>query len=192
MKNSMKLFLALVMVAFTANLASAQTGVNYEKTGVKNFRLSGGVTQIPMNVPTVYCTVWNTTDSLIVDGSVVVIDTTATIKRIGVRNFIPGTTARGRCLGLAYGNIPRRTTGVSGRVLITGYHPNALIGASGLAPFNLIKTSCTVTGSLALADTTAGIVGIIAGGNAGTVTGVRYTYQVYIFKPLSTMAGPAL
>ncbi len=191
MKNFTKLFLALGLVALAAGTASAD-GINYDKFGTKLFRLSGGVSTIPSAVPNVYCTVWNTTDSTITDGSVVMVDTTSTIKRIGVRNYLAGSGTRNRCFGLAYGNIPRSSTGASGRVLITGYHPNALLAASNLSAFNTLKVSLSLNGCLALGDTLAGNVGILMGGNVGTITGPRYNGPVYITKPLSSQAGSAL
>lgn len=185
MKKLKHLFLALAGIAFVATAASAQTGVSYEKTGTKNIRLSGGVTAVPMNVPNVYVSVWNTTDSTITDGSVVVVDTTSIIKRIGVRNYLPASQNHTRVLGLAYGNIPKSSTGQPGRVMITGYHPNALIGASGVTAFQTLKYSLSINGSLAAADTVSSICGIVLGGNPGSITGVRYTYQVLILRPMA-------
>lgn len=180
-------------VQFAPKSAVAQTVVGfYDKFGTKSYRTSSGILTIPTAVANVMVTVWNTTDSTITDGSVVMTDTTSTIKRVGVRNYLAASATRHRVLGLAYGNIPRSSTGQPGRVLILGYHPNALLAASNLSAGGVLKVSLSLNGCLAAGDTLSGNVGYLLGGNVGTITGPRYSGPVIITRPLSTMAGATL
>lgn len=180
---------SIVTVYVAPKSAVAQTISGfYDKFGTKKL----GTLTIPSTVANTYCTVWNTTDSTITDGSVVMCDTTSTIKRIGVRNYLAASATRHRILGLAYGNIPRSSTGAPGRVLILGYHPNAIVAVSNLSAGGVLKVSLSVNGSLAAGDTLSGNVGYVLGGNSGTITGPRYTAPVMILRPLSTMAGATL
>lgn len=162
------LILALCVSAGLSATASAQASLlNYDKLGTS-----------PVGE---MMTVWNTTDSAIVDGSIVVIDTTASIKRIGVRNYIQNN--RFRVLGIAAGEIPKSSKGSPGKVLIRGYHPRALVGASNVAAATTLKISLSVNGSFSAADTVGGVSAWVLGSNAGVYPGVRYKYKVWFLGP---------
>lgn len=134
---------------------------------------------------------FNTIDSVIVDGTVVSIDTTATTKRFGIRPYTValGGIGRIRCVGIAVGNIPKSSQGGVGRILLRGYHPRARVAISNAAAGNQLKISTTVAHSLAVGDTVQGNIGIILGGNSTVFTGPTYKYKVWIwgFGPQSSV-----
>lgn len=169
MKRILKsLLLALCLVAGLSATASAQSPVqSYDKFGT--------------NAVGIIISAWNTIDSTIVDGSVVAIDTTSAIKRIGVRPYLPASIIRLRCVGIAVGDIPKSSLGAPGRVLIYGYHPRARIGASGVAAGASLKYSLSVANSFAQADSVSGAVGYILGGNSTVYPGVVYKYKVWFW-----------
>lgn len=177
MKRIKYLLLALALTVGLSGTASAQSGWNISP-------VAGGAWG-----DIVPC--FNTIDSLIVDGTVVVVDTTTTTKRGGVRPYTValGGLGRFRAVGIAVGNIPRSSQGGVGRILLRGYHPRARVGASNATAFQQLKVSTTIAHSFAVGDTVQGNVGYIIGGNAGAFTGPTYKYKVWIwgFGPQSSV-----
>ncbi len=166
MKKILLLVLAAVLaVAGVSGTASAQAN------SADKFGTSAWGNIIP---------VWNTIDSVIVDGSLVVIDTTATIKRLGIRPYLPASTVRTRVLGIAVGDIARSSRGGAGKVLLYGYHPRARVGASsGVAAGAVLKPSLSIAHSFALGDSISGSSAYVIGGNAGAFSGSIYKYKVW-------------
>ena len=176
MKRIILLLVAATMVV--SGTAHAQSGL----TGASKLGTEAWGQIIP---------VWNTTDSLIYDGSVVVLDTTSTIKRLGVRNHIPASTSRFQVLGLAVGDISRSSRGGTGKVLVYGYHPRARVGASGVL-FGANLKFGTINGSLALADTVQATVAVVLGGNAGVYHGALVVYKYKLWYHGTRIAGNTL
>lgn len=146
--------------------------------------------------------VWNTTDSLISDGMIVVLDTTTTAvtsggeKRLGVRAFLPASHQRYRVVGIAAGNIQKSSRGGNGAVLVYGYHPRAFLQNSAAASaFGAIKISLSVEGSFVAADSAGTAIGTLIAQNPGIVTningasGTRYTGKVWV-RFMGPYAGP--
>lgn len=154
---SLAALVALLLVSTSYHSASAQV-FGYQKSGTNSVAISASA-------------VYNCTDSLIADGTVVMTDTTSAatsnVLRIGVRPWDGTCLNRHRILGLALGPIRRSSRGGAGTVLITGFHNNARIGATGLAANTPLKTMAGVNGSLTAAtDTVALRVGTFLGYNS--------------------------
>lgn len=136
-------------------------------------------------------------DSVILDGTVVMVDTTtaatSNIDRFAVKTWDGGVLNRPRILGLAWGNIPRSSSRQAGKVLIVGYHASARMSASVIAANTLIKTAPGVHGRLAgalanTADTLALTCGVFISSNAqNSATNARA--KVIITRPLGAYSG---
>ena len=164
MKFAKQILLALALVVAFAGTAGAQASINSSKFGTEPNGLM--------------LSVFNTTDSTIVDGSVVCADTTGSIKHFGVRNWLPASQQRYRVVGIAVGRIPGRGTG---KVLLAGYHPRVIMnGLATTTAFGAIEISLAVNGSMAPADSAANAIGYTLGYNAGVITGTRYTAQCFV------------
>lgn len=157
--------LLVVVVAMTMAVGAQAQGLYGSRTG------TGVLGQV---IPA-----WNTTDSLIYDGQVVMIDTTSTIKRFGVKRYDGSHASRPRVIGLAVGNIPRSSSGGNGTVLIWGYHPGAH-ATKALAAGALLELS-TLNGSLAISDSMSQNVARVITGVAGATTTSNAKYGVWWF-----------
>lgn len=131
--------------------------------------------------------VFNAIDSVITDGTVVSIDTTAStstnLDRIVVRPYNGTVLNRNRVIGLAVGPIRRLGPG---NVLIWGYHPNAKMAASGLTANTAIKVAA-LHGSLNTVVDTLGIqCGIFIGYNSNS-TAANNRGKVFITGGINKM-----
>lgn len=91
---------------------------------------------------------YSDTDGVIKDGTVVIFDTTSTRARAGVLPY-PGTVlSRPYVVGIAWGDIPKKSSGVAGKVLLWGYHNNVKMAASGYSANTLVKVG-VVHGAIA-------------------------------------------
>jgi hypothetical protein len=139
--------------------------------------------------------VWNTVDSTITDGDIVMYDTTAasasfTEKRMGVRHYLGVLSDRKRIAGVAYGDISRSSQGGRGSVLIWGYHnfvkyslPSGTVGG---AP---IRVSA-ITGSVVNAgDSISMQVGYVTGGVAGLSGTMSHVKARVNFLTFGKLAG---
>lgn len=144
------------------------------------------------SVPTVVVAAFSDTAGVIPDGTVVIADTTSSVpglKRFGVSPWAGTAITRARILGIALGNIPTRSSGSAGRVLIMGYHANAKMGASGLTGNLNVKTAIGVNGALnTVVDSLSGSCGIFLGG-ASNATAANYRGRVIITSPLGKFFG---
>lgn len=80
--------------------------------------------------------VYNAIDSTIVDGSLVMLDTTSTtasgnnnMRRFAVKPWDCSILREQRVLGIAFGDIPAKNRGGTGTVITSGYHGAALVEA---------------------------------------------------------------
>lgn len=159
--------------------AEAQSAAPYARLGTSS-------------VATVVVAAFSDTAGVIPDGTVVISDTTSSVpglKRFGVSPWAGTAITRARILGIAMGNIPTRSSGTAGRVLIMGYHANAKMGASGLTGNLNVKTAVGVNGALTtVVDSLSGSCGIFLGG-ASNATAANYRGRVIITSPLGKFFG---
>lgn len=184
MKRFTGLFLALALalglaaVGQHAQTALAQGGP-YSRFGTST-------------VPTVTVAVYSDTAGIIPDGTVVISDTTSTyptMKRFGVLPWAGTSLTRPKILGIAYGNIPAKGTGIAGQVLIMGYHGNVKMGASGLSAGASIKTAIGVNGAITtVADSLSGAVGWFLSYNSNS-TAANNRGKCVITRPLGFFFG---
>lgn len=171
------LVLAAVVSLVTATAALAQI-INYNKSGTST---------TGMTIP-----VFNAIDSLIPDGTVVSIDTTAAsgtnLKRIVVRPYAGTAITRPRCIGLANGSIARSSRGGNGNVLIWGYHANAKMAASGLTANSGMKVAVVHGALTTSADSLSGQIGVFIGYNSLS-TAANSRGKVFITAPLGRFFG---
>lgn len=171
------LILALALVAFAAGSAHAQAVSPYSWDA----GTAQGKTAVGVFVPVV-----NAVDSVLYDGEVVMVDTTAAtgtnVKRIAVRRYSGTLSDRFRIIGVvAQTQIAKSSQRGTGRVLIWGYHPAVYVGVSNAGAKAPLKAGA-VMASLSVADSVSMAVGYVIGGVAGTSTvntGPRYRYRVF-------------
>lgn len=167
MKSMKLILLALALTVATAGSAFSQVSISDSKSGT-------GAVGIMM-------TVWNAVDSTIVDGSVVMTDTTTASTRPVVRNFLGVALDRGRCVGIAVGSIPKKSANTPGKILIWGYHPRALVGASNIGAKTALKVGL-ISGSFAsAADSVSMQCGYLIGNNLTVLSGTRYSAKIWFF-----------
>lgn len=137
MKRIKILLLALVVMGAFAGHASAQ---NILVTRGANGSIAG------LRIP-----VWNSSDSLIVSGMVVQLDTTTAatsdLKVFVVKRYTGTLSDRDRVIGVAAGNIARSSQGGNGSVLIYGYHPGVFASVSNATAGSYIRLS-TINGAV--------------------------------------------
>ena len=123
---------------------------------------------------------WNTVDSVIFNGEIVMIDTTATVKRFGVRRYDGGLANRVRVVGIAATDFPKSSRGGSGSVLIWGYHDRAH-AVKAMAAGQVLKIGA-INGSLATAGDSLGMgVARVVRGVAGATNKDNARYGVWWF-----------
>lgn len=131
---------------------------------------------------------FNAVDSVLFNGEVVMVDTTAStvqggVKRVAIRRYLGVLSDRFRVIGIvADTRIAKSSQQGVGRVLIWGYHPAAYVGVSNAGAKAPIKVGA-VAAAFSVADSVSEAVGYVIGGNAGTSTvntGPRYTYRVFL------------
>lgn len=178
MKSLRMLLLAAVVALVCAAPASAQL-INYQSRG----RGYAGLI-IP-----VFCGA----DSMIGDGTLVMVDTTTVAttnqKRIVVVPFNGVVVNRYKVIGIAAGNIKKPSNaatghrGAPGNVLIWGYHGNAKFGASAPTAWNLpIKAGPALYGKLGInGDTLSATVGWAIGPGANN-TASNPRAQVFFMR----------
>lgn len=158
--------LALAAVLTLCVVGAAYAQVTFVKSGTG---LSGIV------VP-----VTNTVDSLIYEGELVMIDTTATTKRIGVKRYDGTALGRFRIVGIATANIKKSSQGGAGNVLIWGYHPRAH-AVKALAAGVLVRPGA-INGSLAAGGDSASMaVGRVLTGVAGATNKDNARYGIWFW-----------
>lgn len=161
----LRILIALAALVVVASTADAQVAT-FVKSGTG---LAGIV--IPVT---------NTVDSLIYDGELVMIDTTATVKRIGVKRFDGTALGRFRIVGIAAGNVNKSSKGGNGQVLIWGYHPRAH-AVKALAAGVLVRPGA-VNGSLAAGGDSASMaVGRVLTGVAGATNKDNARYGIWFW-----------
>lgn len=127
--------------------------------------------------------VYNSTDSLILDGDLVMADSTASTAYINsdrpvVRKYLGLSLDRPRVLGIAVGNINKSSQGGTGTILIWGYHPKAFVGVSTAAAKAVLKVG--LAGGFQVADTLECGCGYVIGMSSATpATGPRYRYKIW-------------
>lgn len=101
-----------------------------------------------------YVTMWNATGTEILDGTLVMVDTVAAASGPqiplgkGFKTWTPGTTPAPYLIaGILVGNCPGYD---QGRVLVEGFHNNALMDASAITGLSRLRPSLTTVGALAL------------------------------------------
>ncbi len=98
-----------------------------------------------------YATMWNATGVTITDGTLVMVDTVAATSGPqipmgkGFKTWSGDAASSYRVAGILIGDTPGYD---KGRVLIEGFHPNALMAATGLAGWTRLTPSLTVAGAL--------------------------------------------
>lgn len=165
------LFLAAAVLMAAAGTASAQ--ITYVKSGTG---AAGWMAPV-----------FNAIDSLIVDGTIVSVDTTAAsgtnLKRIVVRPYAGTAITRPRCIGVAVGPIQRSSRGGNGTILLWGYHPGAKIAASNVSANTMIKVGVVHGAFASSADSLSGQVGWFIG-YAPHSTAAASRGKVFITAPL--------
>ena len=156
----LRLILVAVALLVVAGNASAQ--VTYTKSG----NSAAGII-----VP-----VFNSVDTLLVDGTWLMADTTTAattnLKRIVVKKWGSVVTADTRFVGIAVGPIQKSSKGGNGNMLVYGYHPTAIM-SPGISAFAGIGPSMIfVGGGNALPDTLESprSLGFFIGYNGATST----------------------
>lgn len=167
MKFTKQILLALALCVGLATSASAQVSISDQKSGT--------------HAVGIMISVWNAVDSVIVNGSVVMADTTTASTRPIVRNYLGVALDRGRIIGIAVGSIPKKSANTPGKVLIWGYHPSALVAASNIGAKTALKIGL-ISGSMAsAADSVSMQCGYLIGNNATVLSGTRYSAKVWFF-----------
>lgn len=127
---------------------------------------------------------FNATDTLIADGTVVIVDslTAAQGKGLAVRPFDGLALNRNRVIGLAYGPIGTRASRSPGQVLIFGVHNNAKMGSSTQA-LNVAVRPGLLHGKLSTAadSLSMAVAWVIGFSPSNTATNPRA--QVFWVKP---------
>jgi hypothetical protein len=125
--------------------------------------------------------VWNTTDSVLFHGDLVMWDTTTAatsaggVKRYGVRRYLGVLSDRKRVAGWAFGDISKSSQGGRGAILVFGYHNGIKTSTSGGivagSPFRI----STINGAVVNAgDSLSMEVGYCTGGTAGVLNTVSH------------------
>ena len=125
--------------------------------------------------------VWNTTDSVLFHGDLVMWDTTTAAvtaggyKRYGVRRYLGVLSDRKRIAGWAFGDIAKSSQGGRGAILVFGYHnfvktstSNGIVAGS---PFRISAVNGSVVNA---GDSLSMAVGYAVGGNAGVLNTVTH------------------
>lgn len=145
-----------------------------------------------------YTVAWNATGSTILDGTVVMSDTTsATVQPQiplgkGFRTFIAGSDPRltvPRIIGVTLGNVPGYS---QGRILVYGWHNHVLMAATGYTGMMYLRPSLSVSGALASwinADSTNAIKPVCGQFQRYATTTSLYGYCKVDFRHPTTLGG---
>lgn len=183
MKTLKSRFLALAAVVTLVAAGAAYAQVTYNRGSGSNDQAAGIIVPVTLG-----------SDSIIVDGTWLMVDTTTAAttnqKRIVVKPWNGVVVNRYKMVGIAVGSIkklsnaPTGHRGAVGNCLIWGYHPNAKGGASAPTACDLpIKMGPALYGKANInGDTLSATVGWVIGpGTNNAATNPRW--RVFLQRP---------
>lgn len=141
--------------------------------------------------------VWNTlADTLIVSGTLVMWDTTSTIKRLGVRPYDGTLSNRKRVAGWAFGPIPAANNGNGrGSIIIEGYVPDMKISIGNATAGQVYRVGtlhgAVKDGSDSVSMAVAYCLGATTGRTGSTTapSTARYTIKAWAYPNPNRIAG---
>lgn len=124
---------------------------------------------------------FNTLDSTVLSGTLLMIDTTTTVKHMGVTPYDGTLSNRKRVCGWASGNLPKRSLGGAGAMIVWGFVPDIKMSASNTAAGAPLRVG-TLHGSVKEAgDSLSMQVGYTIRGPSGTINNGRYTAWAWVW-----------